>query len=67
MRDVPGGEFGAEGGPVMTSLKCHRCGHFWTIGTLFPDSFMAINRFCPDCIPFSLPRMGVTPLVRRSC
>lgn len=51
----------------MTSLQCHRCSKFWTIATLYPDIFSAINKFCPDCIPFSLPRMGVTPLVRRSC
>lgn len=50
----------------MTSLRCYRCGHYWTIGTLWPDLFVASVRFCPDCIPNALPLMGDAPLVRAS-
>jgi hypothetical protein len=49
----------------MTSVKCKRCAKWWTIATLYPDTFHAIARFCPDCIPYCLPLMGVIPLQRR--
>jgi hypothetical protein len=48
----------------VTSLKCQRCGLYWSISTLWPDTFQVISKFCPDCIPYSIPRMGVLPFRR---
>lgn len=48
----------------MTTSKCQRCGQFWAF-TGNPDLFVAISRWCPICLPKSLPLMGVAPLVNR--
>lgn len=50
----------------MTSLKCHRCTRYWTVTTNWPDTFEVIQRFCPDCIPAVLPRMGTAAMPRRT-
>lgn len=51
----------------MTSLKCQRCGHFWSIHTLWPDKLQITGRFCPDCIGAVLPTIALPILgIRRT-
>ncbi len=67
MPGVCGGvEAGAESeGVEVTSLKCHRCGLYWSVQTLWPDKFSVITRFCPPCVAVVVPQLGLIPFPKR--
>ena len=46
----------------MTSLRCQRCGRYWSMTTNWPDSHPVTSRWCPICIPHIMPMADVLPL-----